>query len=333
MTRRKFLKDKRERCVWLCGRRNTKAYRVEQDRKASARRAAWAVAGTEGKTDLFLLIQVAPREVVVGLCELWDSKAGRAGRSGRPTPAIQKENHPCLGNTAHCWPKRAGNRAGGPPTLHCLAMIEACKGGRGSGLGLCPKRSAMTWAKARRWSPAARKYKRTVSRWDWNGASTPHILEAREISLHSRAAKLGKIAYVDIHSYPAAKKFPGGRPRLPSDTGLGDVLFGPARPAVINPGIHPRGGGPGGGLGLAVTRADEFSQRQIGDLCGPPVRCDEECASDLRGPGAFLRPAALMRDPTRAWNVTTPRRAYFDLGDVKVVWTHAAMGPESGEPD
>ena len=84
--------------------------------------------------------------------------------------------------------------------------------------------------------------------------STPHLLEARDRFIRSGA--LGKIGYVDIHSYSSA---PGDFPpnSKPPDNLDWETYVGPAPMREFNPAIHPRG----------WRACREFSNGQTGDLC------------------------------------------------------------------
>src|SRR5690606_25217651 len=82
----------------------------------------------------------------------------------------------------------------------------------------------------------------------------PHLLEARDRFIRSGA--LGKIAYVDIHSYyGSGRDFPPDEdPPAHLDW---EMYVGPAKWRNYNPRIHPR----------AWRSCREFSNGQTGDLC------------------------------------------------------------------
>ena len=165
---------------------------------------------------------------------------------------------------------------------------------------------------------AARKYKRTVQ-VGLQRRSTPHLLEARERYIDS--GKLGKIAYVDIHSYYGG---PGDFPpnQQPPETLDWDMYVGPATWRDYNPGIHPR----------SWRACREFSNGQTGDLC---VHLFDvvRLFLGLGWPKSISASGGiLMRSPDSNINLHDTQTALFDYGDVQVVWNQRNWG-ENPEPD
>ena len=145
--------------------------------------------------------------------------------------------------------------------------------------------------------------------------NTPHLLEARDKFI--RTGALGKIAYVDIHSYfGASKDFPAVVP--PPENLDWDTFVGPAAWRDYNPALHPRG----------WRAAREFSNGQMGDLCVhffDVVRYFLELGwpTSIAASGG-----SLMRSPNSKVNTADTQTAIFDYGDVKVVWTQRNWGAD-----
>jgi predicted dehydrogenase len=165
---------------------------------------------------------------------------------------------------------------------------------------------------------AARKYKRTVQ-VGLERRSTPHIQEARDRYIKSGA--LGKIAYVDIHSYyGSGRTFPAPTP--PPSTLDWEMYVGPAVWRDYHPGLHPR----------RWRDAREFSNGQTGDLCVHLFDVTRMFL-DLRWPKSISATGGiLMRDRNSNVNVHDTQTALFDYGDVQVVWTQRNWG-QNPEPD
>jgi predicted dehydrogenase len=149
--------------------------------------------------------------------------------------------------------------------------------------------------------------------------STSHILEARE--RYIKSGKLGKIAYVDIHSYyGSGRSFPA--PSAPPGTLDWEMYVGPASWRDYNPGIHPR----------RWRDAREFSNGQTGDLCVHLFDVTRMFL-DLRWPKSISATGGmLMRDRDSSVNVHDTQTALFDYGDVQVVWNQRNWG-QNPEPD
>jgi predicted dehydrogenase len=165
---------------------------------------------------------------------------------------------------------------------------------------------------------AARKYGRTVQ-VGLQRRSTPHLHEARERFLDS--GKLGRVAYVDIHSYYGG---PGDFPptaQPPAHLDW-DRYVGPADWREYSPGIHPR----------SWRACREFSNGQTGDLC---VHLFDAVRFFL-GLGWPRQIAAtggtLMRSPDSNVNVHDTQTALFDYGNVQLVWNQRNWG-ENPDPD
>src|SRR3954470_17461933 len=213
-------------------------------------RVALIGCGWYGKTDLLHLIQVAPVDVVA-LCDV-DSQMLEAAadlvsqrQSSKKKPKTFADYRKLLSSE-----KPEIVLIATPDHWHCLPMVAACKAGADV---YQQKPISYDVIEGQAMVAAARKYDRTVQ-VGLQRRSTPHLLEARDRFIRSGA--LGKIAYVDIHSYSGS---PGGFPpnAKPPKNLDWNTYVGPAPMREYNPGIHPKG-----------WRAfREFSNGQTGDLC------------------------------------------------------------------
>src|SRR6266403_2429403 len=230
MTRRSFLKTSGAGALALAAAK-TSIFAAEAEKPL---RVALIGCGWYGKTDMFHLIQVAPVEVV-GLCDV-DAKMVEAAAELVATRQLSKARPPVFGDyrklLADLRPEIV--LIGAPDHWHCLPMIAACKAGADV---YVQKPISYDVVEGQAMVAAARKYKRTVQ-VGLERRSTPHILEARD--RYIKSGKLGKIAYVDIHSYyGSAKSFPA--PAAPPSTLDWETYVGPAPMREYNPGIHPIG--------------------------------------------------------------------------------------------
>jgi predicted dehydrogenase len=278
-------------------------------------RVALIGSGWYGKTDLFHLIQVAPVEVV-GLCDV-DRQMVReaaelvAGRqpSGKAPPTYTDYRRLLSDQRPEIV------LIGTPDHWHCLPAVDACKAGADV---YVQKPISYDVVEGQAMVAAARKYERTVQ-VGLQRRSTPHLLEARERYIDSGA--LGKIAYVDIHSYYGS---PGefGPVTSPPDHLDWDMYVGPATWRDYRPGIHP----------LSWRACREFSNGHTGDLC---VHLFDAVRYFL-GLGWPRQIAAtggiLMRDPNSSVNVHDTQTALFDYGDVQLVWNQRNWG-ENPDPE
>ena len=285
---------------------HSKAFAAAQD---TPLRVALIGSGWYGKTDLFHLIQVAPVDVV-GLCDV-DSKmlqeaaelvAGRQS-SGKKPPvyghyrellAAQKPEIVLVGTPDH-W--------------HCLPTIDACKAGADV---YVQKPISFDVVEGQAMVAAARKYRRTVQ-VGLQRRSAPHLLEARDRFIKS--GKLGKIAYVDIHSYYGSRKdFPPVQtPPAHLDW---DTFVGPASWVDYNPGLHPR----------RWRDCIDFSNGQTGDLC---VHFFDTVRYFL-GLGwpktISASGGSLMRPTDSKIKLHDTQTALFDFGETQIVWTQRNWG-------
>ena len=265
--------------------------------------------GWYGKTDLFHLIQVAPVEVV-GLCDV-DRKmvdeaaelvAGR--QRSRKRPPVWQDYRQFLSAQ-----QPDVVVIGTPDHWHCLTMIDACKAGADV---YVQKPMSYDVVEGQAMVAAARKYQRTVQ-VGLERRSTPHLLEARDRFI--RTGKLGKIAYVDIHSYY------GGPRDFPANTDPPahldwQMYVGPASWRDYNPGIHPR----------SWRACREFSNGQTGDLCVHFFDLVRYCL-ELGWPRRISASGGiLMRPPESNIKMHDTQTALFDYGDVQIVWNQRNWG-------
>ncbi|HEX3602160.1 MAG TPA: Gfo/Idh/MocA family oxidoreductase [Lacipirellulaceae bacterium] len=277
-------------------------------------RVALIGCGWYGKTDLFHLIQVAPVDVVA-LADVDSRMLGTAA----DLVADRQESKKKPTTYAHYRELLAKEKpeivlVATPDHWHCLPMVEACKAGADV---YCQKPISYDVVEGQAMVAAARKYNRTVQ-VGLERRSTPHLLEARDKFIKTGA--LGKIAYVDIHSYFGAQK------NFPASTSAPDYLdwefyVGPAAWRDYNSGLHPRG----------WRAAREFSNGQIGDLCVHFFDLTRYFL-DLGWPKSIdATGGSLMRSADSTVNTPDTQSALFDFGDVEVVWTQRNWG-ENPEP-
>ncbi len=278
-------------------------------------RAALIGCGWYGKTDLLHLIQVTPVEVVA-LCDV-DSRMREAAAELVAGRQKSGKRPPVYGDYRKMLATEQPEIVliGTPDHWHCLPLIEACKAGADVYV-----QKPISWdvVEGEAMVAAARKYGRTVQ-VGLERRSTPHLLEARDRFI--RTGKLGKIAYVDIHSYYGS---PGEFPPVTEPPPYLDweMYVGPAPWRDYNPGIHPR----------RWRNCREFSNGQTGDLC---VHFYDlvRYFLDLRWPRSISSSGGiLMRPPDTNVNVHDTQTALFDYGEVQLVWNQRNWG-QNPEPD
>ncbi len=265
--------------------------------------------GWYGKTDLFHLMQMAPVDVV-GLCDV-DSRMVQEAAELVSQRQPSKKTPPTYGDYRKLLSEQRPEIVliGTPDHWHCLPMIEACK----AGVDVYVQKP-ISWdvVEGQAMVAAARKYKRTVQ-VGLQRRSTPHILEARDRFIST--GKLGKIAYVDVHSYYGG---PGEYPpnEKPPEYLDWETYVGPATWRDYNPGIHPR----------SWRAAREFSNGQTGDLCVhffDAVRYILELGWPKR---ISASGGILMRKPDSNINTHDTQTALFDYGDLQIVWNQRNWG-------
>lgn len=289
-----------------------KLFAADQDK---ALRVALIGSGWYGKTDLFHLIQVAPVEVV-GLCDVDKKMVDAAAelvasrQSSKKKPAVFGDYRKLLSEL-----KPEVVLIGTPDHWHCLPMIDAVKAGADV---YVQKPISYDVVEGEAMVAAARKYKRTVQ-VGLERRSTPHILEARDKYITTGA--LGKIAYVDIHSYyGSGRGF--GAPTAPPPHLDWEMYVGPAKWRDYAEGIHPR----------RWRDCREFSNGQTGDLCVHLFDVTRMFL-DLKWPRSISASGGiLMRKPEGGVNVHDTQTAIFDYGETQLVWTQRNWGANP-EPD
>lgn len=311
MNRRSFLKRGSAGMMTLAA-ANTGLFAADEDK---ALRVALIGCGWYGKTDLFHLNQVAPIDVV-GLCDVDKKTVEQAAElvAGRQP---SKKRPPTYGDYRKLLSEQKPEIVliGTPDHWHCLPMIDACKAGADV---YVQKPISYDVVEGQAMVAAARKYKRTVQ-VGLERRSTPHILEARDKYIKSGA--LGKIGYVDVHSYyGSGRSFPANA--KPPEGMDWETYVGPASWRDYNPGIHPR----------RWRDCREFSNGQTGDLCVHLFDVTRMFLG-LRWPKSISSTGGiLMRDKNSSVNVHDTQSALFDYGDVQVVWTQRNWGANP-EPD
>jgi predicted dehydrogenase len=271
--------------------------------------------GWYGKTDLCHLIQVAPTDVV-GLCDV-DAKmvAQAADLFAQRQPS--RKRPPTYGDYRKLLAEQKPEIVliGTPDHWHCLPMVEACKAGADV---YVQKPISYDVIEGQAMVAAARRYGRTVQ-VGLQRRSTPHLLEARDRYIAS--GRLGKVAYVDIHSYYGGSgDFPP--PTDPPEHLDWEMYVGPAEWRDYNSRIHPR----------AWRSFREFSNGQTGDLCVHLYDVVRYFLG-LKWPRQISATGGiLMRDPKSQVNTHDTQTALFDYGDVQLVWTQRNWG-ENPDPD
>src|SRR6185436_4639544 len=191
MTRRNFLKATGAGAVALATPKPS-LFAADDDKPL---RVALIGCGWYGKTDLLHLIQVAPVEVV-GLCDV-DSKTRDQAAEIVSTRQPSKKRPPVYGDYRKLLAEQKPEIVliGTPDHWHCLPMVDAVKAGADVYV-----QKPISWdvVEGQAMVAAARKYRKTVQ-VGLERRSTPHILEARD--RYIKSGKLGRIAYVDVHSY------------------------------------------------------------------------------------------------------------------------------------
>jgi predicted dehydrogenase len=290
----------------------TAAYAAAQD---DPLRVALIGCGWYGKTDLLHLIQVEDVDVV-GLCDV-DSRQLKQAAEIVASRQKSKKEPTTYGDYRKLLAEQKPEivLVGTPDHWHCLPMVEACKAGADV---YVQKPISYDVIEGQAMVAAARKFNRTVQ-VGLQRRSTHHLLEARDRFI--RSGKLGKIAYVDIHSY-----YGGGRdfppPQSPPEHLDWEMYVGPATWREYSPGIHPR----------SWRACREFSNGQTGDLC---VHLFDVVRYhlDLGWPKSISATGGiLMGDRSRRANTHDTQTALFDYGDIQLVWNQRNWGTNP-EPD
>lgn len=288
---------------------------------------AWAAAGDKplrvatigcgwyGKTDLFHLMQVAPVEVV-GLCDV-DSKMadGAADLVAERQPS--KKKPPIYGDYRKLLAEQKPDvvNIATPDHWHALPMIAAVEAGADV---YCQKPISVDVAEGQAMVAAAKRTGRTVQ-VGLQRRSTPHLIDARDRYIAS--GKLGKVAFVDIHSYYGG---PGGFPPTATPPANLDweMYVGPAPWLDFHPQIHPR----------SWRDFRNFSNGQIGDLCVhmfDVVRyfLDIGWPTTISADGGVF-----IRDKKSIATIADTQAATFEYPDLQVVWTQRNWG-EPADPE
>jgi predicted dehydrogenase len=311
MNRRTFLKTSAASAAAIATAR-PRLFAADEDKPL---RVALIGSGWYGKTDLFHLIQVAPVEVV-GLCDV-DKRMVDAAADLVATRQLSKKKPPVFGDYRKLLSELKPEVVliGTPDHWHCLPMIDAVKAGADV---YVQKPISYDVVEGEAMVAAARKYKRTVQ-VGLERRNTPHILEARD--KYIKSGVLGRVAYVDIHSYyGSGRGFPA--PTAPPPHLDWEMYVGPAKWRDYSERIHPR----------SWRDCREFSNGQTGDLCVHLLDVTRMFL-DLKWPKSISASGGiLMRNPEGRVNVHDTQTAIFDYGDTQLVWNQRNWG-ENPDPD
>ena len=272
-------------------------------------RVATIGCGWYGKTDLFHLLQVAPVEVV-GLCDV-DSNmaAGAADLVAKRQPS--KKKPPIYGDYRKLLAEQKPDvvNIATPDHWHALPMIAAVESGADV---YCQKPISVDVAEGAAMVMAAKRTGRTVQ-VGLQRRSTPHLIEARDRYITS--GKLGKVAFVDIHSYYGG---PGGFPpqEAPPENLDWELYVGPAPWLDYHPQIHPR----------SWRDFRNFSNGQIGDLCVHMF----DVVRYFLGVGwpttISANGGVFLRDKKSIATIADTQTATFEYPDLQIVWTQRNWG-------
>ena len=278
-------------------------------------RVATIGCGWYGKTDLFHLLQVAPVEVV-GLCDV-DSNmaAGAADLVAKRQPS--KKKPPIYGDYRKLLAEQKPDVVNIATPDHWLAlpMIAAVESGADV---YCQKPISVDVAEGAAMVMAAKRTGRTVQ-VGLQRRSTPHLIEARDRYITS--GKLGKVAFVDIHSYYGG---PGGFPpqEAPPENLDWELYVGPAPWLDYHPQIHPR----------SWRDFRNFSNGQIGDLCVHMF----DVVRYFLGVGwpttISANGGVFLRDKKSIATIADTQTATFEYPDLQIVWTQRNWG-EPADPE
>lgn len=291
---------------------NTRAFAAAVE---SPLRVAVIGCGWYGKTDLLHLMQVVPVEVV-GLCDVDSKMVAEA--------ADLVANRQSSGNLPPVFGDYRKLLAAEQPEVvliatpdhwHCLPMVDACRAGSDVYV-----QKPISWdvVEGQAMVAAAEKYGSTVQ-VGLQRRSTKHLREAKELFIDSGA--LGKIAYVDIHSYFGGRNLTS-KPTNPPEHLDWETYVGPASWVDYHPGIHPR----------RWRDLREFGNGQVGDLC---VHFFDLVRSflDLGWPEKVSATGGVMvREPKTLVNTPDTQTAVFDYPNVQVVWNQRNWG-QNPEPE
>jgi predicted dehydrogenase len=277
-------------------------------------RVATIGCGWYGKTDLLHLMQVAPVEVVA-LCDV-DSQMVTEAADLVAQRQPSKRKPPTYGDYRKLLKDHQPDvvNIGTPDHWHALPMIAAVEAGADV---YVQKPISVDVAEGAAMVAASKRTGRTVQ-VGLQRRNTPHLLEAKERFIES--GKLGKVAFVDIHSYYGG---PGNYPPKEKPPAQLDweTYVGPAPWLDFHPKIHPRG----------WRNFRNFSNGQVGDLC---VHFFDlvRYFLDLKWPTSISASGGVMvRSKESIADVPDTQTAIFEYPDLQVVWTQRNWG-EPADP-
>ena len=269
--------------------------------------------GWYGKTDLFRLLQIAPKTTpveVVSLCDVdrrmlreavqlvanrQESKRKPRAFTDYRAMLTEKDLDIVLIATPDHW--------------HCLPMIAAVEAGADV---YCQKPISIDVIEGRAMLAAARKYNRVVQ-VGTQRRSTPHLIDARNKVI--REGKLGKVGLVEIYCYYHMRNESNPPDTNPPDYLDYEMWTGPAPMRPYNPMVHPRG-----------WRAFmEYGNGIVGDMAihmFDMVRWMLE----LGWPKRISSSGGILVQRSSKANITDTQLATFEYNDLKIVWQHRTWG-------
>jgi predicted dehydrogenase len=274
------------------------------------KRVALIGTGWYGKSDLFRLLQVAPKVEVVSLCdadsimldECADMCAERQASKKRPRTfkhyqelLDQKDVDIALIATPDHW--------------HALPMIAAVKAGCDV---YVQKPISVDVIEGQAMLAAARKYKRVVQ-VGMQRRSTPHLIEARDQVI--REGKLGKIGLVEIYCYYGMRATNNPPDSAPPPNLDYELWTGPAPLRPYNALVHPR----------RWRAYMEYGNGIVGDMCVHMLDM-VRWMMDLGMPNRVASSGGILVQKESRSNITDTQTATFTFGDLPVIWTHRTYG-------
>ena len=216
------------------------------------KRVALIGTGWYGKSDLFRLLQVAPRRGRVALRRRLEP-AQRVRRHVSPSARLSKKRPRTYKHYQELLDQKDVDIAliATPDHWHALPMIAAAKAGCDI---YVQKPISVDVREGQAMLAAARKYKRVVQ-VGMQRRSTPHLITARDRII--REGKLGKIGLVEIYCYYAMRATQNPPDATPPANLDYELWTGPAPMRPYNELVHPR----------RWRAYMEYGNGIVGDMC------------------------------------------------------------------